>query len=232
MQATSPRIAVIEDNPDLQDELLFFLKAKGLDAWGANSAEAFWKQLHRTPADIVLIDVALPGEDGLSVLDYLSGLEKYGLIIMTAYDSMQLKQRGLSLGADLYLQKPVNFGRLYQYLVELWSRMCQQASAETDGMPAPLRWHLHAQHLVSPSGTTLPLTPQEHALLEILLRNQNEVCSKDQLHDLLFGYDPEPNTHRINVILSRLRSKARQHDLTLPIRAIFGKGIVFRDLSQ
>lgn len=65
------RVAIVEDSADLLDELLAFLRHRGFDAWGVRSAEAFWRQLHRDPVDIVLIDIGLPGEDGFSVLDYL-----------------------------------------------------------------------------------------------------------------------------------------------------------------
>ena len=78
------RVAIIEDSADLLDELLAFLRFRGFDAWGVHSAEAFWRQLHRDPVDIVLVDIGLPGEDGFSVLDYLHELGEYGLIVMTA----------------------------------------------------------------------------------------------------------------------------------------------------
>ena len=58
------RVAIIEDSADLLDELLAFLRFRGFDAWGVHSAEAFWRQLHRDPVDIVLVDIGLPGEDG------------------------------------------------------------------------------------------------------------------------------------------------------------------------
>lgn len=68
------RLAIIEDNPDLLDELLAWLGYRGFEVWGTRSAEAFWRQLHSHPVDIVLIDIGLPGEDGFSVLSYLHEL--------------------------------------------------------------------------------------------------------------------------------------------------------------
>ncbi|MBR9827766.1 MAG: response regulator transcription factor [Oceanospirillales bacterium] len=235
MNDTCARIAIIEDNPDLREELLFFLQTQGFSAWGASSAEAFWKQLHRTPADIVLIDISLPGEDGFSVLEYLSHLGNYGLIAITAHDSEQFKQRGLGLGADLYMLKPVNFSSLCNAIRSLWHRMREQASVPDTPVSATRdssTWALNHDSLTTPSGIALALTPQEYSLIDVLLRHRNEVCSKELLHDLLFGYENDPNTHRISVILSRLRTKARKQAVTLPIRAIFGKGLVFRDLNQ
>ncbi len=68
------RLAIIEDNADSPDELLAWLGYRGFEVWGTRSAEAFWRQLHSHPVDIVLVDIGLPGEDGFSVLNYLHEL--------------------------------------------------------------------------------------------------------------------------------------------------------------
>ena len=106
------RVAIVEDSADLLDELLAFLRHRGFDAWGVRSAEAFWRQLHRDPVDIVLIDIGLPGEDGFSVLDYLHGIGHFGLVVITARGHEQDRLQALNAGADLYLIKPVNFSDL------------------------------------------------------------------------------------------------------------------------
>lgn len=117
------RIALIEDNEDLRDELLFFLRHREYSAWGVASAEAFWKELHRNPVDIVLVDLGLPGEDGFSVVQYLHSMGSYGVIILTARGGEQERLRGLSLGADLFLVKPVNLARLGTALHTLGLRL-------------------------------------------------------------------------------------------------------------
>ena len=103
------RVAIIEDSADLLDELLAFLRHRGFDAWGVRSAEAFWRQLHRDPVDIVLIDIGLPGEDGFSVLDYLHEIGQFGLVVVTARGHEQDRLQALNAGADLYLIKPSTF---------------------------------------------------------------------------------------------------------------------------
>ena len=103
------RLAIIEDNADLLDELLAWLGYRGFEVWGSRSAESFWRQLHSHPVDIVLIDIGLPGEDGFSVLSYLHELGHYGLVVVSARGQQQDKLQALSLGADAYLIKPVNF---------------------------------------------------------------------------------------------------------------------------
>ena len=201
------RLAIIEDNADLLDELLAWLGYRGFEVWGTRSAEAFWRQLHSHPVDIVLVDIGLPGEDGFSVLNYLHELGHYGLVVVSARGQQQDKLQALSLGADAYLIKPVNFAHLAETLTALGA--------------------LQEDKLISPDARTLELTQQEYRLVELLMRNRNEVCSKLDLHACLFSHESEPDLHRIDVVVSRLRHKARQQGIHLPVRAIFGKGLAF-----
>ncbi|EPQ4137418.1 response regulator transcription factor [Klebsiella quasipneumoniae] len=230
------RLAIIEDNPDLLDELLAWLGYRGFEVWGTRSAEAFWRQLHSHPVDIVLIDIGLPGEDGFSVLSYLHELGHYGLVVVSARGQQQDKLQALSLGADAYLIKPVNFAHLAETLTALGARLQQDrpapqqpemVSAAPAPAPATGLWRLHEDKLISPDARTLELTQQEYRLVELLMRNRNEVCSKLDLHACLFAHESEPDLHRIDVVVSRLRHKARQQGIHLPVRAIFGKGLAF-----
>ena len=129
------RVAIIEDSADLLDELLAFLRHRGFDAWGVRSAEAFWRQLHRDPVDIVLIDIGLPGEDGFSVLDYLHEIGQFGLVVVTARGHEQDRLQALNAGADLYLIKPVNFSDLAESIQALGSRLRQQKPTERVNPP-------------------------------------------------------------------------------------------------
>lgn len=97
--------------------------------WGTRSAEAFWRQLHSHPVDIVLVDIGLPGEDGFSVLNYLHELGHYGLVVVSARGQQQDKLQALSLGADAYLIKPVNFAHLAETLTALGARLRQDRPA-------------------------------------------------------------------------------------------------------
>lgn len=229
MTSTKARIAIIEDNLDLIEEIIFYLQSKDYTVWSANSAEAFWKQLHLQPVDIVLVDIGLPGEDGFSVIEHLRSLDNHGVIAISARGSQQDKLHGLTLGADAYLIKPINFSSLVSTIDALWLRQCQDEKATNSLSPASSSesWTLNRTTLIAPCGTQLAITPQEYQLLDILFRHSNEVFSKTHLRSLLFGYETDPDIHRIDVILSRMRAKARNKGIHLPIRAIFGKGIVF-----
>ena len=229
MAKKTVRIAIIEDNEDLREELLFFFHAQGHAAWAAGSAEDFWKQLHIKPVDIVLVDIGLPGEDGFSVVHFLHKIGHYGTIIVSARDGRQDHMRGLNLGADLYFIKPVNFADLHEAILKLWKRLNAKDISKPLNEQKTQPWDLSDRVLKSPQGESLNLSPQEQLLVSFLLKHRNSVCSKERLHDELFGYQSEPDTHRIDVIASRLRNKARQHRFHLPVRALFGKGLTFVD---
>lgn len=226
----SARLAIIEDSQDLREELIFYLNAKGYDVWGADSAEAFWRQLHRSPVDIVLVDIGLPGEDGFSVVEYLNSIGRYGVIVLSARGTAQDKIYGLDLGADSYFIKPVNFSELEARIAGLYSRICSEGTGQ-QSMPleASSSWSLSEEILSCRNGQTLDLTPKEYGLLSVLYKNKNTVCNKEQIHDELFGFHEQADIHRVDVILSRLRRKARDKSMTLPVRAVFGQGLVFMD---
>ena len=225
------RLAIIEDNADLLDELLAagLSRLRGVGA----RAEAFWRQLHSHPVDIVLVDIGLPGEDGFSVLNYLHELGHYGLVVVSARGQQQDKLQALSLGADAYLIKPVNFAHLAETLTALGARLRRPSGGSACGGDRhaagrlPGSWRLQEDKLISPDARTLELTQQEYRPVQLLMRNRNEVCSKLDLHACLFSHESEPDLHRIDVVVSRLRHKARQQGIHLPVRAIFGKGLAF-----
>ena len=226
--SAKPHLALIEDNEDLREELVFFLQASGYSCWGCASAETFWKNLHTRQVDIVLIDLGLPGEDGFEVVDYLNRLPGVGRIIITARGTPQDRLRCLQLGADLYLVKPINFAELRQQLDALWDRMAVARMEQETSMQAG-EWRLDAVQscLTSPNGQVLKVSRKECDLLATLLGDAGQIHTRESLHDALFGTQDEADLHRIDVILSRLRKKARNQQMLLPLRSVFGKGIVF-----
>jgi len=209
-----------------------FLRTQGHAVWGVASAGDFWRQLHLSPADIVCVDIGFQGEDGFSVVDHLRQIRRHGIVVTSARGSQQERMRVLSLGADTYMVKPVNLADLHRSVTDLWCRLKQNEDQGGSTAQSESEWHLQGQMLISPEGMGLLLSPQEKMLISTLLRHRNSICSKEQLHDKLFGYNPEPDTHRIDVVMSRLRSKAREQQYSLPIRSLFGKGLTFVDEKE
>lgn len=232
-----PTISIIEDNLDLQEELTFFLEAKGYQCWSAENAEVFWKKLHLKKADIFLIDVGLPGEDGFSLIKHLKQVGHFGLIIITARGGKNDYIHGLSLGADFYLVKPVNFADLHDKLEVLWQRLQQtdlilptkQDESLINQQNYTAYWILeeNENYLIAPDTQKILLTQQEKDFLGILLKQPNQVVSRLSISYDLFKYHDKHYSHRVDVIVSRLRKKARVQGFNLPIKSIFGKGLVF-----
>lgn len=229
MSVSKPNIAVIEDSVDLREELSFYLAQKGYNVWSVGSAEAFWKELHLSPADIVLVDIGLPGEDGFKVVEQLGEMQKFGLIIISARGSQEDNNRGLQSGADLYLVKPISFSHLISSIDALWHRMQSNKTYCVGRSDNAERWvlNIQARTLTSQTDGELKLSPQECNLVAALSVSPQEVFSKETLHRLLFQYEADSDEHRIDVILNRLRKKAREQNFKLPIHSIFGKGVVF-----
>lgn len=233
MDPIFPTIAVIEDDEDLRANLLLYLRSKHYTAWGVASAEAFYRELAVCAADILLIDLGLPGEDGLSVLRHLRQSSQMGIIVITARGGTENRIEGLKAGADHYFIKPIDMRELVAVIETTWRRV----HTLKDTLPQPplpiiehTAWILHPNDwtLQSPAGGKSTLTEREFALVSTLIHAQGEVVGKVRLHEGVFPDSEEIDCHRLDVILSRLRQKIQQelHEV-LPIRTIFGKGFVF-----
>lgn len=120
MEKTKPRVAVVEDDDDLRDNLLYFLNAYGYPVWGAESGEAFFQRLVANEVDVLVLDVGLPGEDGLAIAQRAAQLRTMAVIILSGRDSENDRQTGLDSGADLYLVKPVDLREIRASIDEVW----------------------------------------------------------------------------------------------------------------
>ena len=229
-----PRLALVEDNEDLRGELLSELEDLGYPIWGVASAEAFYKQLLSTEADIVLVDLTLPGEDGLELVNYLSAHCDHGIIVVTARSGREARMKSLHEGADHYLVKPVDIDELEAAITALWRRLYLKQQSMTlmdDVDKTNLAWYLDGcgRTLRYGESTQLILSEKESLFIKALLASQSQVVSKEELHRAVFGdhCEREHDVHRIEVIASRVRRKARDLAIEIPLRAVFGRGLVF-----
>lgn len=230
-----PTLAVIEDDDDLRANILLFLRSKKYPAWGASSAEEFYRERSVSPVHIVLIDLGLPGEDGLSALRHLRQNSQLGIIVITARGDTESRISGLEAGVDHYFIKPINMRELLAAIEALWRKI----SINHVGTPKkslmgagegrhPYSLHIAESVLELPDGRRLLLSERESLLIGVLLDSLGIVVSRDDLHGAVFSDANEIEPHRIDVLVSRLRQKAKaQLGVTLPIRSIFGKGFAF-----
>jgi DNA-binding response OmpR family regulator len=223
-------IAIVEDEEDLRLNVALFLEAQGFGVWTADSAEGFYRQLAVTDADLVIVDLGLPGEDGLSLIAHLNSRGRHAIIAMTARGALQDRIAGLDAGADHYFVKPVDLYELTAAINAVLRKRSTdlQIAAFTTIETGVWRILRGEAVLVTPEAATVGLTSGELRLLECLMNNAEKVISKSQLLEL-FDQDPENGDfHRIEVLVSRLRAKvATTTDQRLPLRAVFGKGLVF-----
>jgi DNA-binding response OmpR family regulator len=236
MKTPKPRIAIIEDDADQLHTIEEFLLDSGYPVWGAGSAEAFYRQFMAHPVDVVILDIGLPGEDGLAVAALLKDKPQVAVIILSARDSLSDRLSGLRAGADRYLIKPVNLLELAANIDAVAKRLALHASAATDtdarrpAEPAPGLWNLATQdwQLASPGGTVLHLTTHEFALLNCLIRAQGKVVSKQELILQILGPRAQNGSERLNLLVTRLRKKASEAMAeSLPLKTAHQLGYAF-----
>lgn len=223
-------VAIVDDEEDLRLNIGRFLESQGFTVWSADSAESFYRQMVGTHADLVIVDLGLPGEDGLTLISHLNSYGRHAVIALTARGELSDRIAGLEAGADYYFVKPVDLFELAAGINAVLRKRPATASVPSALIADSGIWSIlrAAATLMTPHGITVGLTFSEVRLLEYLIGNPEKVFSKEQLLDL-FDQNPDiTDFHRIEVLISRLRIKVMKiSGLRLPVRAVFGKGLAF-----
>lgn len=207
------RVIVVEDNDLLLDELLFQLQAQGFMVRGAGDGKALERALAQGAADILVLDVNLPGEDGFSLAQRFRDPARLGIIMLTARDAIDDKLRGLEGGADLYLVKPVDRRELAASIKAVYRRLPMATPQSETG------WRLLREHrvLMAPDGRQLDLSPMELKIFDWLLIEQGRTRSRRELLQLLGIEGLSASDGRANTSISRLRQKLSEFDPELRI---------------
>ena len=242
MTHPKPRIAIVEDDTDQLHNIEEFLLDCGYDVWGVGSAEAFYKGFTMHPVDVVILDIGLPGEDGLSVASLLKSKPEVGVIILSARDALTDRLAGMRAGADRYFVKPVNLLELVANIDATASRLVPTAMATPGAPAAPVphaggaaSWVLTAKDwvLTSPQGKSLQLTTHELMFVQQLIRADGQPVSKRELTEHLFGSRVQNGAERLNLLLTRLRKKAAEaYDEPLPVKTLHQIGYAFAAKAQ
>lgn len=201
-------IYLLEDDASIRKLVVYTLNASGLDAVGFATPSEFFEAMREQPARLVLLDIMLPEEDGLSVLKKLRQKEetaKVPVMILTAKSSEFDKVTGLDSGADDYMTKP--FG-----MMELLSRV-KALLRRTERVSAEEEYHLGIlylsvpRHVVSVNNEPISLSLKEFNLLQLLLRHRGKVVSREDILSEVWGYTDAGESRTVDVHIRTLRQK-------------------------
>ena len=202
------RVLVVEDEESFSDALSYMLRREGYDAVVAGTGPEALAEFDRAGADIVLLDLMLPGLSGTEVCRALRSRSNVPIIMLTAKDGEIDKVVGLELGADDYVTKPYSARELVARIRAVLRRRGEAAEPPADGVleAGPVRMDVE-RHVVAVDGTTVALPLKEFDLLEFLLRNAGRVLTRGQLIDRVWGSDYVGDTKTLDVHVKRLRAK-------------------------
>ncbi|MBR7619730.1 response regulator [Phenylobacterium sp. 20VBR1] len=203
------RILMVDDDPGILDVVSDFLGKHGYLVETAGDAREMEQALERGPVDLIVLDVMLPGEDGLSIARRLSG-EGPPIIMLSAMGEDTDRIVGLELGADDYLAKPCNPRELLARVRAVLRRAEQRGQANAIGAGcefAGWRLDLVRRELRSPPGVAVNLSSGEFSLLRAFVERPQRVLTRDQLLDFARGPDSDAFDRAIDVQISRLRRK-------------------------
>lgn len=228
------QVTVVEDHDALRELTVSTLQRPEFLVAGYRSAEDLLGALPDNPPDIAILDVNLPGIDGYSLARQLrAGLPAIGILMLTVRDDSRDKITGYDSGADIYLPKPVCADELLAAVGALARRQQNRAKPETlasqaTSPAAASTWRLSDDGWTyyDKARRALPLTAQERLLISALATDIGNAFTRDALV-IALGEDPSSyDLHRLEVLVSRLRRKAAEYNVDLPLRAIRGIGYV------
>ena len=205
------KILVVEDEASFSDALAYLLGREGFEVSVADNGNAAIEEFDRHGADLVLLDLMLPGLPGTEVCRQLRTRSNVPVIMLTAKDSEVDKVVGLELGADDYVTKPYSTRELVARIRAVLRRHGDEDTGVTDGTLAagPVRMDIE-RHVVTVNGTQQQLPLKEFELLEFLVRNSGRVLTRSQLIDRVWGSDYFGDTKTLDVHIKSLRAKIEE----------------------
>ena len=228
-------IVVCDDEADLRDTIGEYLEHNGYTVTPASAGPALREIVDSQAVDAVILDIGLPGEDGLSLARYLSDRAGIGIIMLTGAGETVDRIVGLEMGADDYLAKPVDLRELLARLKAVLRRMSAKAKDGTDDAAVlgsvefgHCTFDLPGHKLFGADGEEIAITAMEFSLLKVFAEHAGRVLNRDQLLELAHDRGWDPYDRSIDIRISRLRKKI-EVDPTKPevIKTVRGVGYVF-----
>ncbi|MDY6870201.1 MAG: two-component sensory transduction protein RegX [Actinomycetota bacterium] len=222
-------VLIVEDEESLADPLAFLLRKEGFETTVVADGPSALAEFDRVGADIVLLDLMLPGMSGTDVCKQLRARSSVPVIMVTARDSEIDKVVGLELGADDYVTKPYSAREL---IARIRAVLRRGTDSDDPGVPGgvleagPVRMDVE-RHVVSVNGEAITLPLKEFDLLEYLMRNSGRVLTRGQLIDRVWGADYVGDTKTLDVHVKRLRSKI-EVDPANPVHLVTVRGLGYK----
>ncbi len=221
------RVLVVEDEESFSDALSFMLRKEGFEVAVASTGTDAVVQFDRDGADLVLLDLMLPGMSGTEVCRNLRARSSVPIIMVTAKDSEVDKVVGLELGADDYVTKPFSSRELVARIRAVLRRIGEPEELLPGVIEAgPVRMDVE-RHVVSVSGEAVALPLKEFELLELLLRNSGRVLTRGMLIDRVWGSDYVGDGKTLDVHVKRLRAKI-ETDPAAPVNLVTVRGLGYK----
>ena len=221
------RILMVEDEESLSDPLAYLLGREGFEVTVVADGISAVSEFDRTGADLVLLDLMLPGQSGTEVCRQIRQHSSVPIIMLTAKDAEIDKVVGLELGADDYVTKPYSSRELVARIRAVLRRRTEPEELVTAAVSAgPVRMDVD-RHVVSVGGEAVSMPLKEFELLEMLLRNAGRVLTRGQLIDRVWGSDYVGDTKTLDVHIKRLRSKI-ESDPSSPRHIVTVRGLGYK----
>ena len=201
-------IYLVEDDESIRELVVYTLKSQGMDAKGFERPSLFWKELEKEVPALILLDIMLPEEDGISILGKLrkkSATRDLPIIMMTAKGTEYDKVLGLDSGADDYITKPFGMMELVSR-VKAVLRRSNRNEKKDEIVIGQLKIYPN-KHKVKSCGNEVTLTNKEFKLLCLLVESKGNVLNRDQLLTNIWGYDFDGETRTVDVHIRSLRQK-------------------------
>jgi two-component system, OmpR family, response regulator MprA len=225
-EVATGRVLVIEDDAEIADVLRRFLRQEGHDVRTATDGDGALPAAAEFVPDLVILDLGLPGLDGVEVCRKLRAEGDVPILILTARTELEDRVEGLDSGADDYLVKPFERQELLARIRALLRRRPPRGSASLTVGDLRLNPDTHE---VTRGERRIELTNREFELLEYLMRNERLVISRERLLEEVWGYDPMAMTNTIDVFISNLRRKLEADGEPRILHTKRGAGYVLRD---
>jgi two-component system phosphate regulon response regulator OmpR len=233
-ETVKQRLLIVDDEKKLRDLLTSYLSKEGFDVIAVADGIEMDEYLITNEVDLVILDLMLPGEDGLSIGRRLHQQNKLPIIILSARSDEIDRIVGLEIGADDYLSKPFNprelLARIRSVLRRNTSTLEQDSSKNGDKHIYKFKSFLldANKHELTKNGEMVALTTGEFNMLSVFLQNTNRVLSRDTLLEMSKGYERDPLDRSIDICIGRLRKKI-EPDPSNPIylKTVWGAGYLF-----